>query len=160
LSSSSRTGLGMIDAKKVADKYNAKLRQSAIEEETQRRDAEEIAKKTISSQSSSPSWKRYQDFTRRSSGRIGISGKEEGPNSCLMTRKPRESAEDFLAALIPSIERKYLTEQEIARSKSLCCDVLHNQYGLRRHRRSIGSSQSIVQEARSGRAMTSWHGLC
>ena len=104
---------GMFDANKQANKYN-------LEMTRKQSDAEEKARKTISA----------SEFIAQLEKISKLHGanllNQEEYNSrkkdlilSLVDRKPKEDAEDFLAALIPSIERKYLSESEIAQIKNL-----------------------------------------
>lgn len=104
---------GMVNANKQVDKYN-------LEIDRKQANAEEEAKKTISA----------AEFIEQLEKISKLHGanllNQEEFNSrkktlilSLADRKPKEAAEDFLAALIPSIERKYLSEPEIAQIKKL-----------------------------------------
>ena len=104
---------GMIDANKQANNFNSKMAREQA-------NAEEEARKTIAA----------SEFITQLEKISKLHGanllNQEEYNSrkkdlilSLTDRKPREDAEDFLTALIPSIERKYLSEAEVAQIKKL-----------------------------------------
>jgi len=104
---------GMINANKQVNKYN-------LEIDRKQANAEEAAKKTISA---SEFIEQLEKISKLHGANLlnqeEFNSRKRTLILSLIDRKPKEAAEDFLAALIPSIERKYLSEPEIAQIKKL-----------------------------------------
>lgn len=111
---------GMCDAYAQANIFNSGLIATIEQANKQDREAEEEeAKRTISSVFIS----QLEKISKLHN--VNVLSEEEYQKRkkdlilTLVERKPRESAEDFLAALIPSIERQYLNITDIAQIKKM-----------------------------------------
>ena len=97
---------GMFDAKKQVNKYNLGVEKEASETISASEFIEQLEKISELYGAGLLNQEEYNS-------------KKEDLIRSLVDRKLKENAEDFLAALIPSIERKYLSESEIAQIKQL-----------------------------------------
>ena len=103
----------MVDANKQVNKYN-------LEMDRKQANAEEEAKKTISASEFIAQLEKISKlYGANLLNQEEFNSRKRTLIQSLVDRKPKEDAEDFLAALIPSIERKYLSEPEIAQIKKL-----------------------------------------
>ncbi len=111
---------GMFDANTQAENFNANIKKAATEHANKLAEAEELSRKTITSSEFVLQLEKISKLHG-----AGLLDDTEYPEKkkdlilSLLERKPREGAEDFLTALIPSIERKYLIDSEIMQIKKI-----------------------------------------
>ena len=90
----------MVDANKQVNKYN-------LEMDRKQANAEEEAKKTISASEFIAQLEKISKlYGANLLNQEEFNSRKRTLIQSLVDRKPKEDAEDFLAALIPSIERK------------------------------------------------------
>ena len=111
---------GMFDASSQAEKFNARIRSAKNEIATKEAKAAEVASTTTSASEFVSQIEKLSKL--HASGILEESeytAKKASLINSLMTKKPRESAEDFLSAIIPLIERKQISGEETAQIKRL-----------------------------------------
>ena len=117
---------GMFDAHKVATEFNEALRYRCESQEVEERAATQrtqvaertAAEQTISSQAFVVQIEKYLKLFQNNL--LSESEFEERKNNAielLIAKKLAEPAEDFLSALIPLIQKKAFTDQEISKIK-------------------------------------------
>ena len=117
---------GIFDANRLVDEHNIRLRKATqaeqdkakAEQDKAKAEQEEVKKQTIAS---SDFVMRLEKISKLHSAKFlteeeYLSQKKDLILS-LLEKKPREDAVDFFSALIPSIEKGYLTETEISQIK-------------------------------------------
>lgn len=114
---------GMVDANTKAKEFNDSLKLRLDNEEASARDAEEkqehIKATTISSGEFVGQIEKYfRLFQSSLLSEAEFEAKKKEIITVLMAKKLAEAPEDFLTAVIPLIQKKALTEQEIAQVKA------------------------------------------
>lgn len=111
---------GMVDANMGAQKVNEKLMRAAAEQEASVAAAAKLEAETVSAQDFVT---QIEKLHRLSSSNLlnadEFSERKKQVLLTLHTRRPRESAEDFLAALIPLARSEALSTDELMQIKSL-----------------------------------------
>lgn len=111
---------GMYDADSKVDDFNRGIDIAALKQQSHEREMDEYEKSTFSASEFVSQLEKISKL--QAAGVLDPSEYTTRKKDLILSldkRKPRESAEDFLAALIPSIEKKNLDEQEISQLKAM-----------------------------------------
>lgn len=103
-----------IEAKKIADQEAAKLEERRLQSEVEA----EVNRTTIRASDFSAEIEKY--FGLKENGLLSdleFADRKKNLVDALATKKPRESATDFLSTLIPLVKRSALTSEEISEIK-------------------------------------------
>jgi len=111
---------GMIDANTKANEFNDALQKSMEDEETLSRETAETKASTITSQEFVTQVdKSFKLFQNSLLSQAEFDAKKKEIIAILTGKKLSEAPEDFLTAVIPLIQKKALTDQEIAQIKAV-----------------------------------------